>query len=107
MRKTIFIFLSLFCLIGSCANNETALNKPETKKEGEKQPAISQAEAERVAEIHLALKNWTWGRPKTVTENDGKYYLSYETPERERRLIGGRVLIVDKQTGIVSAQKRR
>ncbi len=63
--------------------------------------------AKQLASTHLALKQARWGEPTATREDEEKYYFTYETPEKEMRLIGHRVLMVDKQTGVVTYQKRR
>lgn len=67
----------------------------------------SKEDAIRIAQTHLALKKASWGVPGEVAERDGKYYVIYDTPEREQKLIGPRVIVVDKSTGVASFQKRR
>ena len=65
------------------------------------------AEARRLAEQHVALKQYGWGRPTSVSEHAGQYIVTFETPERERVLIGNRAVIVDRKSAVVSVQKRR
>ena len=67
----------------------------------------SKEDAIRIAQTHLSLKKASWGVPGEVAERDGKYYVIYDTPEREQKLIGPRVIVVDKSTGVASFQKRR
>lgn len=59
------------------------------------------------ASRHLALKQVRWGKPTAVREDEEAFYISYQTPEQELRMIGARVLIVNKTTGVVTPQKRR
>lgn len=61
----------------------------------------------QLAARHLALKQVRWGKPVSVAEDDERFYVTYQTPKQELRLIGARVLIVDKDSRIVTAQKRR
>lgn len=65
------------------------------------------AEARRLAEQHVALKQYGWGRPTSVSEHAGQYIVTFDTPERERVLIGNRAVIVDRKSAVVSVQKRR
>lgn len=64
-------------------------------------------EARRLAEQHVALKQYGWGRPTSVSEHSGQYIVTFDTPERERVLIGNRAVIVDRKSAVVSVQKRR
>lgn len=70
-------------------------------------PTITDADAKRLAEQHLALRKRSWGTPKSVSEHDGSYFVGFETPEQELRLLGPRMVIVDKTTGAASVQMRR
>jgi hypothetical protein len=106
MRKTILILAGVFCWVGACANNESNVAPAQ---ESQKQAAeeITKDTAAKLAGIHLALKNWTWGKPQDVVERDGKFYVYYSTPEKELRVLGPRVLVVDKASNVVTVQKRR
>ena len=66
-----------------------------------------ETEAKRLAEQHVGLKQYGWGRPTSVTEFSGQYIVTFETPERERVLIGNRAVVVDRKSALVSVQKRR
>lgn len=128
--------LSVACgltlLFGACANNEapTAEEKAEPKTSASVTPtkdsdeavasdseedlselvedeALKKKLAKRRAQNHLALKQVSWGEPEEITEDEESYFLHYETPKRELRLIGQRTLIVDKESGLVTYQKRR
>ena len=66
-----------------------------------------ETEAKRLAEQHVALKQYGWGRPTSVSEYAGQYIVTFETPERERVLIGNRAVIVDRKSAVASVQKRR
>ena len=68
---------------------------------------MTEETAAKLAKKHLALKKRSWGKLNGVTERDGKFHVNFETPEREKRLLGQRVLIVDPDTGVVSYMKRR
>ena len=128
MKSAFLQFILLAVILGglACVNNGNADSKNEGKldsastesKRVENDAADSnQAEADaknmteesarKLASKHLALKKRSWGKAKSVSEREGKYYIGYETPERERRLLGQRVLIVDKDSGVVSYMKRR
>lgn len=63
--------------------------------------------ARKAAERHLALRNVRWGEPKEVEEQEKHYLVHYPTPEQELRLIGERVLVVEKQSGVVFVKPRR
>ena len=106
MNKTLIIFLGMLCWISACAGGENK-TPPANEAQKEQNQDITKDRAEKLAEIHVALKGWHWGEPQEITERDGKFYLSYKTPEKELRLVGARVLMVDKETGVVSTQKRR
>ena len=69
--------------------------------------SISAERARQLASRHLTLKQVNWGEPVATREDEDHFYVSYQTPERELRLIGARMLLVDKRTGVVSVQKRR
>lgn len=97
----------LAALCAACAAQEKQQVPAETGKQEQAAPDIDKDTASRHAAMHLALKNWSWGEPESVVERDGKFYVYYKTPERELRLVGARVLIVDGSTGLVTAQKRR
>lgn len=75
--------------------------------EQEVENRMSAERAKQLAARHLALKQTSWGKPVSVTENEQFFFVSYETPQRERRLIGSRVITVNKATGLAVAQKRR
>jgi hypothetical protein len=117
MNRSLTIALGLLLLFGACANNESA--SPEesavplesVSQESATAPAantaMSKSDAERLAQKHLAIKQVSWGKPSEVVEEDEKYLVHYETPKRELRLIGQRTLIVEKESGLVSYQKRR
>lgn len=102
MRKLLSIIAGIVCLVGACANNENS-----TSLASNERPSMTAEAASKLAQRHLSLKNWSWGEPKEVVEREGKFYLSYETPPTELRIIGARVLIVDKDSKVVSVQKRR
>lgn len=64
-------------------------------------------EAKRLAEQHVALRKRSWGSVKNVSEGDGVFYVSFDTPEQEMKLLGPRVVVIDKQTGAATVQLRR
>ena len=76
-----------------------------SKLAAEKQMTTS--EASKLATQHLALKNRSWGNVTKVTEGADGYEVHFETPEKELRLLGERVLMVDKESGLVTPRKRR
>lgn len=67
----------------------------------------SREEAMRLAEQHVALRKRSWGSPKDVSEQDGAYYVGFDTPEQELRLLGPRLIIIDKKSGVAKTQVRR
>jgi len=107
MVRAILSICLMLCLISACANSGQSAPDTASSASVEHNPEISKDRALKLAQTHLALKNWSWGDPESVSEREGKYYVYYKTPERELRLLGARVLIVDKATQVVSAQKRR
>ncbi|MCB0322358.1 MAG: hypothetical protein KDD69_02260 [Bdellovibrionales bacterium] len=84
------------------AQNGTSVQGVDSEAAG-----ISGEDAKRLAQTHLALKKVSWGQPQEVVESENKYLVLYETPERELRLLGQRTLIVDRESGVVTYQKRR
>ena len=83
------------------------VQRAQTLVEQQVEERMTADRAKQLAARHLALKQTSWGKPTGITEDEDNYFVSYETPQRERRLIGSRVLIVNKHTGLVVAQKRR
>ncbi len=108
MKSLMSLFVGMLILFGACANNESATTPAAKNKE---EPAatkpMTKEEASKLAHTHLALKQHNWGEPQSVEEVGDKYYVSFKTPQQELRLIGQRVLIVDKDSGVVTFQKRR
>ena len=111
MRKATAILAGFLCLVGACANNDQLKSPPrESPQKAVEVPTLQELTedmARRRAQTHLALRNWSWGDPEQVMLREDKFYVYYKTPERELRLLGARVLIVDRRTGLVTAQKRR
>lgn len=68
---------------------------------------IDKDRAIQLAARHLALKQVRWGKPVAVEEDEDRFYVTYQTPQQELRIIGARTLLVDKDSRIVRAQKRR
>lgn len=64
-------------------------------------------EASRLATQLLAIKQVNWGKVTGVVESEAQWHVTFETPDRERLLIGQRTVVVDKATGVASIQKRR
>lgn len=80
----------------------------QAEKTGEKNVAVpSPDEAKRLAEQHVALRKRSWGQAKEVSEHGESYWVSFETPDQELRLLGPRIIVVDKQTGAAAVQLRR
>ena len=67
----------------------------------------SKDEASRLATQLIALKQMSWGKASAVAESDNQYIVTFDTPERERMLIGQRTVVVDKTSGVASIMKRR
>ena len=115
----ICLLLLLLSLLACAPNGDSALTSPEiqrsqaevrraqTQVEQEVTSRMTSEQAKQLAARHLALKQTTWGKPQAVSEDEQHFYVSYETPQPEFRLIGSRMLIVNKETGLVSPQKRR
>ncbi len=101
------ILLGMFCWVSACAGGENNKAAPDPESQKEQEQQMTKEQAEKIAGIHVALKGWRWGEPQEVVEKEGKFYLSYKTPEKELRLVGVRTLTVDKETGIVSLPRRR
>lgn len=106
MRKAILILAGVICWIGACANNENKV-APVVETPKQEVQEITKETAAKLAETHMALKNWSWGQPQEIVEREGKFYVYYPTPKNELRILGPRVVIVDKATGVVTVQKRR
>jgi len=107
------IILSMLFVLGGCAKNGEEGGAPTAEKQGARAQQEREAEgmtekqAKKLAKRHLALRNRTWGDPTSVVEQEEKFYVYYDTPEREMRLLGARALMVNKETRVVSTQKRR
>ncbi len=68
---------------------------------------ITSVDATKIAEQHIGLRQYSWGRTNGVSEHEGKYYVTFTTPEAEKRLLGTRTIIVDKNTGVPVIMPRR
>jgi hypothetical protein len=68
---------------------------------------LSEKEAGHLAQQHLALQNYTWGKPVAVQNEGDLYVFGYETPTIEMRLIGQRRVSVSKHTGLTKIVARR
>ena len=112
-----FAVYQLACTNGSTTPAEAPLAKTkvegetialaETEKMEEKQVEMTALKAKRLASTHLALRQTSWGKPTAISEDEVNFYLSYETPKRELRILGERMLTVEKSTDIVRVRKRR
>ena len=71
------------------------------------QDIIAKEEAQRVADMHLGLRNARWGTPTDVDEDPDYYYFKFETPENERLLMGRRIVTVDKFSKVAKIGSRR
>ena len=89
------------------ARNQQEVERAQVEVERQVKERMSVERAKQLAARHLALKQTSWGKPISVREDEQNFYVSYETPSSERRLIGTRVLKVNKLTSVVTAQKRR
>jgi hypothetical protein len=106
MKPLISILIGTLVLFGACANNDKAA-PAEKKSEVVSVKPMTKEDASKLAHTHLALKQHNWGQPLSVEEVGDKYFVAFKTPQQELRLIGQRVLIVDKHSGVVTFQKRR
>jgi hypothetical protein len=115
MNRLITIFLSLSLIaISACAGKSEVkprkMTTPNTEIFSSKvldYRVVSEEDAVRLAQRHLAIKNRSWGKVVDVSEEDNRFYVMFETPKREKRLLGQRKLIVEKRNGLVKAHKRR
>lgn len=89
------------------SNSRQEIERAQAQAEQQISERMSPDRAKQLAARHLALQQTSWGKPVGVTEDEERFYVSYETPQTERRLIGSRMLVVDKETGVVTSQKRR
>jgi hypothetical protein len=71
------------------------------------QDVIAKDDAQRAADLHLALRNTRWGNPTEIEEDPDYYYFKFETPENERMLIGKRTVLVDKFSKVAKIGSRR
>lgn len=94
-------------MVGACANNEVEVPSSESSAATASSSEMTAEEAKKIASKHLALRQVRWGEPTEVTEDKETYYVHFETPDRELRLIGQRTLLVNKSSGLVTYQKRR
>ncbi len=86
------------------ANAEPA---PTLLDEQKKKTEISKADAARLADQHLTLRNARWGKETDIKEEDEEYIVFYETPANELRLIGQRAVTVRKSSGLARVRPRR
>jgi hypothetical protein len=118
MKRFLPYSLLLTPLLLSCSNaqsledksilaSQQALAAEHSRVEQEAGIDIGLEKAKQLAFKHLALKQVKWGEPTSTREDENNFYLSYKTPEKELKLIGSRVIIVEKESGVVSIQKRR
>jgi len=115
MKKAPILFLSaVFVFTTACSSHD------EIRPIVPVAPEVSQVSLEdidyrvgtgedaiRLAQRHLALKQRSWGKILDVAEEDSQYYVLFETPKVEMRLLGQRKLIVEKDNGLVRPHKRR
>jgi hypothetical protein len=67
---------------------------------------IQLSEAKGIAKNYLMARNMLWGEPTSVRVSSKHYIFFYNTPEHESKIIGGRILNVDKVSGEVSVPPR-
>lgn len=99
--------MSSFAILGACANdpkNQIPVPSPAATQAKE---AMTKETAARLAAAHLSLKQLNWGEAENVVDKGDAFLVFFKTPEQERRLIGPRVLVVNKETGSSIIQKRR
>ena len=77
------------------------------KKSETKSGEMTALKAKRLASNHLALKQISWGKATSMSEDESYFHLNYETPKRELRILGERTLLVEKATGVAKIRKRR
>ena len=121
LPSTAFLLLLVGCSSVGAENKKTPQMNSEKGSEiqmaqndtGQQATAKSSAavkgpeDAKRLAEQHVALRKRSWGVPKEVSEHDGIYWVSFDTPDQELRLLGPRIILIDKETGAASVQMRR
>lgn len=66
-----------------------------------------QTDYKNLAKKYVSEHNLPWGDPVGSGEESGKVYVSFETPYAEKKILGVRVLVIDKNSGSVEVQKRR
>ena len=94
----------------SSLSTSVAIAQAEThaSDQGAKAVAVKNAEeAKKLAEQHVSLRKKSWGPAKNVSEQGESYWVSFDTPEQELRLLGPRVVIINRGTGAASVQVRR
>ena len=106
LRGLLVFVLSSMALFGACANDaKNPTPSPQARETITK--AITKDWAAHIASNHLALKKRNWGEIENIVERDKEFHVYYPTPAQELRLLGPRVLIIDKTTGTAAVQKRR
>jgi len=65
---------------------------------------VSKDRAKVLAEMHLTLRNTRWGAPTGFREDADRYVFTYDTPEKELRILGLRSATVRKASGIVKVR---
>lgn len=104
----ILALLSLFT--AACASKDIELAHADSQavETADESPQVeSENHAVKLAKRHLALKNRDWGEIAGVQEDENYYRVAFKTPTQELRLIGQRMLLVKKETGLVSVVQRR
>jgi len=96
------LFIFLICLT-ACA--EDKIQRPASSDNSQKMESSNKYND--LARKYLSEKNLTWGEPIGSGEEGDNLYLSYETPFAEKKVLGVRVIQVNKRTGEITVQKRR
>lgn len=112
--KLIVLATVVSCLLSACSASKDVRQgdfiRPQIDYSSSEQldyRVVSEEGAVKLAQRHLALKNRSWGKIVDVAEEENRYYVMFETPKREMRLLGQRKLIVQKKNGLVRPHKRR
>ena len=108
MRQNLIIFISLMMFFGvtACVAND----QPNPSTEQLSMQAVNTADQARaIAEKYIAERNLNWGKSSSVIERSrlGNYWVTFETPSSEVRLLGQRVIVVDIKSGEAKPLPRR
>lgn len=107
LNKYSYYLLSFLLLLSSCSFfNEDSEVKPVVSYD-ESGDTITKEKAAKLAQRHIAIRNYNWAEVSRVVDQEDSFRVEFETPQQEVRLLGQRVLMVDKNNGLVSVIKRR